>query len=552
MDAYEYIVNISKDFITLINRDYVYEIVNDSYCTEMGQSREEIINRSVAEIWGKEKFENSLKRYLNQCFEGQEVHYIDTFKFGPFEKYMHVSYYPYRENDEITHVAVFSHDITSVGEIESKLTNYEYRDPVTGLFNRRSLDVVLDKEIEKAKRSKYEKLRAVLFVSLENLAKVNQVYGHEIGDLLLENSGLRIRRTLRRSDYVFRFAGSELSVILTNIAKNTDAGKVAQKIYNNVAVPYRFKETDINITCHIGIALYPEDGADKRTIVQKATSALAEAKKRNMDFLLFDASLHEQAVSRLKLESEIAKAFEKGQFELHYQPVVDTNGKIHGAEALIRWNHPERGYIPPMDFIPIAEETGLIIPIGRWALFTACRQISAWMKKHKLYVSINLSAKEFSDSTLLEAIQKAIKQSQDFDPAYLKLEITETKCMDDPEKTIKQMQSLLDIGVETFIDDFGTGYSSLGYLKRLPAVTLKIDKLFIDALVESQEEQDYLTNIIRTVKSRKKKVLVEGVSSREQFELLKEMACDQMQGYLFSRPVPAEEFEKLLARGTLL
>jgi diguanylate cyclase (GGDEF)-like protein len=465
---------------------------------------------------------------------------------------MHVSYYPYRENDEITHVAVFSHDITSVGEIESKLTNYEYRDPVTGLFNRRSLDVVLDKEIEKAKRSKYEKLRAVLFVSLENLAKVNQVYGHEIGDLLLENSGLRIRRTLRRSDYVFRFAGSELSVILTNIAKNTDAGKVAQKIYNNVAVPYRFKETDINITCHIGIALYPEDGADKRTIVQKATSALAEAKKRNMDFLLFDASLHEQAVSRLKLESEIAKAFEKGQFELHYQPVVDTNGKIHGAEALIRWNHPERGYIPPMDFIPIAEETGLIIPIGRWALFTACRQISAWMKKHKLYVSINLSAKEFSDSTLLEAIQKAIKQSQDFDPAYLKLEITETKCMDDPEKTIKQMQSLLDIGVETFIDDFGTGYSSLGYLKRLPAVTLKIDKLFIDALVESQEEQDYLTHIIRTVKSRKKKVLVEGVSSREQFELLKAMACDQMQGYLFSRPVPAEEFEKLLARGTLL
>ncbi len=350
MDAYEYIVNISKDFITLINRDYVYEIVNDSYCTEMGRSREEIINRSVAEIWGKEKFENSLKRYLNQCFEGQEVHYIDTFKFGPFEKYMHVSYYPYRENDEITHVAVFSH----VGEIESKLTNYEYRDAVTGLFNRRSLDVILDKEIEKAKRSKYEKLRAVLFVSLENLAKVNQVYGHEIGDLLLENSGLRIRRTLRSSDFVFRFAGSELAAILTNIAKNTDAGKVAQKIYNNVAVPYRFKETDINITCHIGIALYPDDGADKSTIVQKAASALAEAKKRNMDFLLFDASLHEQAVARLGLESQIAKAFEKGQFELHYQPVVDTNGKIHGAEALIRWNHPHRPlgtvYSLPPDF----------------------------------------------------------------------------------------------------------------------------------------------------------------------------------------------------------
>jgi diguanylate cyclase (GGDEF)-like protein/PAS domain S-box-containing protein len=552
MNAYEYIVNISKDFITLINRNYLYELVNDSYCVEMGLTREEILNRSVADIWGKERFEEFLKGYLDRCFQGQEVHYIDTFKFGPFEKYMHVSYYPYRENDQITHAAVFSHDITSVGEIESKLTNYEYRDPVTGLFNRRSLDVILEKEIEKAKRSRYEKLRAVLFISLENLAKVNQVYGHEIGDLLLENSGLRIRRTLRSSDYTFRFAGSELAVILTNITKNTDAGKVAQKIYNNVSVPYRYKDTDINISCHIGIALYPDDGQQKAEVTQKAVSALAEAKRRNIDFLMFDNSLHQQAVARLSLESEIAKAFEKGQFELHYQPVVDISGKIHGAEALIRWNHPERGFIPPMEFIPIAEETGLIIPIGRWALFAACRRIAGWIHKRRLYVSINLSAKEFSDSTLLEAIQKAIKQSQNFDPAYLKLEITETKCMDDPERTIKQMQALLDIGVETFIDDFGTGYSSLGYLKRLPAVTLKIDKLFIDALENNKQEQDYLTHIIRTVKSRRKRVLVEGVSSREQYELLKAMGCDQMQGYLFSPPVPATEFEKLLDRDSLL
>jgi diguanylate cyclase (GGDEF)-like protein/PAS domain S-box-containing protein len=552
MDAYEYIVNTSKDFITLINRDYVYEIVNDSYCQEMGRTRDQILNHSVTDIWGKETFENSLKKHLDKCFAGEEVHYINTFVFGPFEKYMHVSYYPYRVKGEITHAAVFSHDITSVGEIESKLTNYEYRDPVTGLFNRRSLDVILDKEIEKAKRSKHEKLRAVLSISLENLAKVNQVYGHEIGDLLLENSGLRIRRSLRSSDYVFRFAGSELAAILSNITKNTDAGKVAQKIFNNVSVPYRFKGTDINIHCHIGIAVYPDDGEDKWEIVQKAASALAEAKKRKMDFLLFDVTLHEQAVARLSLESEIAKAFEKGQFELHYQPVVDTAGRIHGAEALIRWNHPERGVIAPMDFIPVAEETNLIIPIGRWALFAACRQIARWRKTHDLYVSINLSAKEFSDSTLLEAIQKAIKQSQNFDPAYLKLEITETKCMEDPERTIEQMQTLLDFGVETFIDDFGTGYSSLGYLKRLPAVTLKIDRMFIDALEDSQEERDYLTHIIRTVKSRRKRVLVEGVSTEKQFELLKNMNCDQMQGYLFSPPVPAEQFEKLLDRETLL
>ncbi len=552
MDAYEYIVNVAKDFITLINRDYIYELVNDSYCREMGKTKEDILGREVASIWGEEKFDSSLKRYLDQCFAGEEVHYIDKFKFGPFEKYMHVSYYPYRDKDRITHVAVFSHDITAMGEIESKLTNYEYRDPITGLFNRRSLDIILDKEIEKAKRSRHEKLRAVLSISVENLAKVNQVYGHEIGDLLLENTGLRIRRSLRRSDYVFRFAGSELSAILSNISKNTDAGKVAEKIYSSVSVPYRFKETDISIGCHIGIALYPNDGEDKNTIIQKAASALHEAKKRKLRFLLFDQALHESAVARLSLESAIAKAFDKKQFELHYQPVVDTEGRIRGAEALIRWRHPERGYIPPLDFISVAEETQLIIPVGRWALFSACRQIARWIERHDIYVSVNLSAREFADTDLLAVLEKAIKQAGDFDPGHLKLEITETKCMEDPEETIQKMLELEKIGVETFIDDFGTGYSSLGYLKRLPARTLKIDKVFVDALEGSSEEQAYLANIINTVKSRNKNVLIEGVASRAQFEILKTMACDYLQGFLFSPPLPAGEFEKLLERDNLL
>jgi diguanylate cyclase (GGDEF)-like protein/PAS domain S-box-containing protein len=552
MDAYEYIVNVAKDFITLINRDYIYELVNDSYCREMGKTKEEILGREVASIWGEEKFDNSLKRYLDQCFAGEEVHYIDKFKFGPFEKYMHVSYYPYRDKDRITHVAVFSHDITAMGEIESKLTNYEYRDPITGLFNRRSLDIILDKEIEKAKRSRHEKLRAVLSISVENLAKVNQVYGHEIGDLLLENTGLRIRRSLRRSDYVFRFAGSELSAILSNISKDTDAGKVAEKIYSSVSVPYRFKETDISIGCHIGIALYPNDGEDKNTIIQKAASALHEAKKRNLRFLLFDQALHESAVARLNLESAITKAFDKQQFELHYQPVVDTEGRIRGAEALIRWRHPERGYIPPLDFISVAEETQLIIPVGRWALFSACRQIARWIERHDIYVSVNLSAREFADTDLLAVLEKAIKQAGDFDPGHLKLEITETKCMEEPEETIQKMLELEKIGIETFIDDFGTGYSSLGYLKRLPARTLKIDKVFVDALEGSSEEQAYLANIINTVKSRNKNVLIEGVASRAQYEILKTMACDYLQGFLFSRPLPAGEFEKLLERDSLL
>jgi diguanylate cyclase (GGDEF)-like protein/PAS domain S-box-containing protein len=552
VDPYEYIVNLSKDFITLINRDYVYEIVNDSYCREMGLARENVLKRKVAAVWGEEKFEATIRKHLDDCFAGKEIHYIDQFKFGPFVKYMHVSYYPYREGEEITHCLVFSHDITQLGEIESRLSNYEYRDPVTGLFNRRSLNIILEKEIEKAKRSRSEKLRALLFIALENMSKVNQAHGHEIGDLLLENTGLRIRKVLRGSDFVFRFEGNELTALLTNVSRNTDAGKVAQKIHNAVALPYDYKGTEILITCSIGIAVYPEDGEERNILIQRAASALQEAKKRGNTFLLFNAALHREAQERLRLESDLAKAFDEQQFELHFQPVVDMAGSLKGAEALIRWQHPQRGTVPPLDFIPLAEETGMIQAIGRWTLFTACQHLARWSGKIDLYLSVNLSARDFADPQLLELLETAMSKAGIKDPRRLKLEITETRCMEDPERTIRRIAELKAKGIDTLVDDFGSGYSSLGYLKRLPADTFKIDRLFVEALAESCAERDYLSRIIDTIKSRRKRVLVEGVSTAQQYALLKDMRCDLMQGYYFSRPLPASVFEKLLARDAAL
>ena len=552
MDPYEYIVNLSKDFITLINRDYVYEIVNDSYCREMGLARENVLKRKVAAVWGEEKFEATIRKHLDDCFAGKEIHYIDQFKFGPFVKYMHVSYYPYRQGGEITHCLVFSHDITQLGEIESRLSNYEYRDPVTGLFNRRSLNIILEKEIEKAKRSRSEKLRALLFIALENMSKVNQAHGHEIGDLLLENTGLRIRKVLRGSDFVFRFEGNELTALLTNISRNTDAGKVAQKIHNAVALPYDYKGTELLITCSIGIAVYPEDGEERNILIQRAASALQEAKKRGNTFLLFNAALHREAQERLRLESDLAKAFDEQQFELHFQPVVDMAGSLRGAEALIRWQHPQRGMVPPLDFIPLAEETGMIQAIGRWTLFTACQHLARWSSRIDLYLSVNLSARDFADPQLLELLETAMSKAGIKDPRRLKLEITETRCMEDPERTIRRIAELKAKGIDTLVDDFGSGYSSLGYLKRLPADTFKIDRVFVEALAESCAERDYLSRIIDTIKSRRKRVLVEGVSTAQQYALLKDMRCDLMQGYYFSRPLPASVFEKLLARDAAL
>jgi diguanylate cyclase (GGDEF)-like protein/PAS domain S-box-containing protein len=241
---FETIVNLSNDFITLIDREYRYILANDAYCREVQKSREQIVDRTVAQVWGEERFRSPIKGFLDRCFAGEDVNNIDKFKFGPFMKYMHVSYFPYRdEKGTITHVLVFSHDITHIGEIESKLTNYEYRDPVTGLFNRRSLGVILEKEIEKAKLSEHRDPRAVLIMGLHDMDAVTQLYGYEISDLLLENTGIRFRKALRPNDYVFRFDGNELAAVLTDIPDKDSLAELASAVHTEVTTPYRDRKS---------------------------------------------------------------------------------------------------------------------------------------------------------------------------------------------------------------------------------------------------------------------------------------------------------------------
>ncbi len=552
MDSkYEFAVNNSQDFITLINRRYIYEIANDSYCRVLHKKRNEIIGRHVADIWGKKAFNKTIKKYLDQCFAGKTVHYNERFRIGSSTKFVHVSYYPYKLSSRITHVLVFSRDLTDQRAIESKLMNYEFRDHLTGLFNRRSLDLILEKEIEKAKRSQTEKLRALLFISLERFAPINQTYGHHIGDILLENTGLRIKSTLRKSDYIFRFEGKELTVLLVNFARETDVAKVARKIAGAVSMPYRFKGADIQITCYTGISICPDDGEDGETLIKTATAAMNEAKKERTGFLYYNRELHERSIRKIKLEGDMFKAFGSDQFLLYYQPIVDMKGKILGCEALIRWRHPDRGLVAPGEFIPIAEETGIIVSIGKWTLYTACKQMKKWALSHDIYISLNISAREFEDRQLINVVEGGLKSVGGLDPRHIKLEVTESASMTNPEFTIDQMNNLFARGIELQIDDFGTGFSSLSYLKVFPAKTIKIDKAFVDDIVTNAQEREYLASIIRMVRSRGKQVLIEGVTSQGQVEMLRKMNCDRMQGYLFSRPVPAEEFEKLLDHGVL-
>lgn len=551
--AYKYIVDVSPDLITLINKDYKYEVVNSSYCSVLEKDMDDILGKTVENIWGKEKFDSMLKDYINRAFNGEEIHYLDEFHFGLTVKYMHVSYYPYTgSGKEVTHVLVFSHDVSKLGKMESKLANYEFRDPITGLFNKKSLDIVLEMELDKAARSASEKLRGICIVRFNNFDDIRDKYGASIANILLENSGILVKQCLRTSDHVCRADGNEFVVVLTRLSNGTDIAKVAAKLYDAVSSPYRHEGSDISLKPVIGASLYPHDSDTGEGLVAHARVALVEARDRELQFLMYNSDIQKKADSRMEIERDLYKALYEKQFELYYQPIVDPRGVITGAEALIRWHHPVKGFIPPDQFIPVAEQTGLIDEIGKWVLFTATRQLEQWIKSFSMYVSVNLSGREYENEDLPEVLKKVLDRSVLVTADCLKLEITETQGMKDPEKSIKKMNELAELGIELYIDDFGTGLSSLSYLKNLPAKTVKIDKSFIDPIADNTEERVFLNNIIEMAKSRNKKVIVEGVATKEQMEILQSMNCDRMQGFYFSKPVPAAEFEHYLVHGGIL
>ena len=545
-DKYAYVVNISRDFMTLISRDYVYEIVNDAYCSAMEKQREAIVGRSVAEVWGEETFQNAIRAHLDECLAGHEVQYIERFRFGPFEKHMHVTCYPYPGGGQpVTHVAVCSHDITNLARVESKLSHFELRDPTTGLFNRKSLDIMLAKEIEQARRTD-DPVRAVLFVSIQNLGKVNEAHGMAVGDLILENTGLRIQQCLRSSDFVFRFVGNELTCLLTHIARTTDAARVAEKIVEQVTLPYRAEKGEIHIGCVVGIALYPADGDTAEDVIRHAASAMRQAIRQGEDYVFFNPGIHHQAAERMLLESDMHRAFEKEQYRLVYQPIVDPRGHIRGAEALIRWDHPERGLLAPAAFIPLAEETGIVRSISKWALFAAAEQLKVLSRHRGFYVAVNLSAADFATPDLPDVLASALDRYGVPDPAHLKLEITESQCMLDPEASVERMQRLAERGFELFIDDFGTGSSSLAYLKRLPAAAVKVDRMFVEEGGRTPSDYEYLRSIVSLARSRDKRVIFEGLSTRDLHESVRGLEPDGMQGFYFSQPLEAEELGRLV------
>jgi diguanylate cyclase (GGDEF)-like protein len=445
--------------------------------------------------------------------------------------------------------------------IERKLSNERilrmaYYDDLTSLPNRVLFQDRLKQVLTHAER--YKDQFAVMFLDLDNFKRINDTLDHRIGDLLLKDVAKRLSGYVRKADTVAyqkkhafastiaRLGGDEFTVMLTDIRSIQDAGKVSQRMLDILSQPFRLDNHEVFITASIGIAIYPFDGVDTDTLLKNADIAMYHAKEQGKNnYQFYKQSMNTSAFERLNLENSLRKALVREEFILHYQPRMDLKtGAIVGTEALIRWNNPEKGLIPPSEFIPIAEETGIIMSIGEWVLKNACHQNKVWQDTRSLKtpvsVSINLSGYQFNQDTFINLVEKVLDVSC-LEPEYLELEITESVIMKNAEKTIILLDKLKRMGLSISMDDFGTGYSSFSYLKRFPIDIIKIDRSFVKDITKNPDDAAIVRAILAMARNLKLKVVAEGVETEEQLEFLREHRCDEIQGFLLSAPLSPEE-----------
>jgi diguanylate cyclase (GGDEF)-like protein/PAS domain S-box-containing protein len=447
----------------------------------------------------------------------------------------------------VTGAVIVFHDVSAARATRQKMVHLAHHDFLTDLPNRILLNDRIANSVAMARR--HNKLRAVLFLDLDGFKHINDSLGHPIGDKLLQSVARRLVACVRGSDTVSRQGGDEFVVLLSEIEHAEDAARSAEKMLLALAAPHRVAERELQITGSIGISIYPDDGRDAEALIKCADTAMYHAKNKGRNnYQFFTEDMNLRAVERQFLECNLRRALDRHEFVLHYQPKINLEtGAITGVEALIRWRHPERGLIPPALFVPIAEECGLIVSIGRWVLHEACRQAQAWIDAGlpPLSVAVNISAVEFQSKDFLEGVRAILEETR-LNPCYIELELTESVLMQNAEFTAPALIALKAIGVRLAIDDFGTGYSSLSYLRRFPIDTLKIDQSFVREITARSFDDTIVSAIISMGKTLKQRVVAEGIETREQLAFLQREHCGEGQGYHFSRPVSAEEFVTLL------
>lgn len=434
---------------------------------------------------------------------------------------------------------------------EEKIKFQQNYDVLTNLPNRKLFNDHLKYALDQAQGSDLK--IAVMLLDLDHFKRVNDRLGHAKGDHLIQSVSERLSSNIEWKDTVYKMDRDGFALMLTHLNHIQEAARCAQNVHDLMSQPFDIEGHEIFVTASLGISIYSSDGQDADTLMKNAEIAMNRAKKlgRN-NFQFYTPDMTSAAMEQLELENDLHKALDRGEFLLHYQPLIDIDlRKMVGVEALIRWHHPELGLIPPDKFIPIAEESGLIIPIGEWVLRTASKQNKAWQDADypPINVSVNLSARQFEQKDLANTIACILREN-DLDPKWIKLEITESVVMHNAEEAITTLEQLKDLGVQIAIDDFGTGYSSLLYLQKFPIDTLKMDRSFIRNITTSPKDATIMDAVISLAHSLNLKVVAEGVESEDQIALLMQYQCDLLQGFLFSRPVPQTEIEKLLADQT--
>ncbi len=457
-------------------------------------------------------------------------------------------------NDELGRLHEFSDHIAvalSNSGWEEKLYHQAHYDALTNLPNRALLKDRLEQAIARAQRN--GSYVGVVFLDLDHFKRVNDSLGHSSGDLLLQEIAHLLTNSVRDVDTVVRFGGDEFVVIIPDIDRGkdviTELGIVVDKILEIAQPSVLLANHNVHVELSVGIAIYPKDGDVPDELVKNADSAMYHAKDQGRGcYRFYSQELNAETLRRLELEQDLHHAIEHDEFELYYQSKVDgVSGDLKAAEALIRWNHPERGLIPPYEFIPVLEETGLICKVGEWVIQNACAQIKAWNDAgfQSMRISVNVSPRQFRDANLAANVAEILR-STSTDPGMLELEVTEEMIMADTDQTIGILQTLHDMGLCISVDDFGTGYSSLSYLRKLPVDILKIDQSFVSVLMDEASAQAITSSIIVLAHKLGLSVTAEGVETRQQWDLLREWRCDELQGYLFSKPIPAEQFTLLL------
>ncbi|PXF59389.1 MAG: diguanylate cyclase [Deltaproteobacteria bacterium] len=453
-------------------------------------------------------------------------------------------------------------DISKRKKAEARIRFLAYYDILTGLPNRQLFKEHTDRAISTAQRNGTKV--AVIFLDLDHFKRINDTLGHNAGDKLLKKISKNLMVGIRAADIVARtetgkqsmtslsrLGGDEFTILLTGLSEAEHAAVVAKRIIEHVSLPVKIDGQELYVTGSVGIAVYPEDGEDTDTLLKNADAAMYYAKEADRNnFQFYAKHMNASTLARLDMEAKLKKALEQNELVLYYQPQVEMQtDRIVGLEALIRWQHPEMGLVSPAEFIPVAEETGLIVPIGKWVLKTACAQVLVWHRAGfiPLRIGVNVSGRQFRQQDFVQSV-KQILDTTCLDPRYLEIELTESIIMHDVEKAIAALCELKEAGLHLSVDDFGTGYSSMNYLKRFPLDTLKIDYSFVKDITTDSNDAAIVKATIALAKNLDLATIAEGVETEEQLTFLREQGCDQIQGYLISRPMPAEQVEELLLR----